>query len=784
MLGLRLRWALRDARARWVQVVGIALMIAIGTGMFAGLSSVTEWRRASNQASLDLTNMYDIRARLGGAGFLPQGALAAVAESVEGVEAVEERLIAQTQVEVQTNGETTFVPGRIVGVVMHDDGPRVNGVEVVTGRDIEEREFGEPVVLLERNFSIFYELPDSGEISIGGGVTARYVGQGTSPEYFMVVEQGSFVGQANLAAIFTSMETAQALSGRGGLVNDLVLTVEPGAALDDVEDALEAEMEVHHPDASLKLMRREDEQSYLSLTRDPEGDQKFYTVFAVVLFAGAAFAALNFSARMVETQRREIGTAMALGVSPWAIAVRPLLVGVQIAVLGVVFGIGMGLLVADAMGGVLESFIPLPIYVTPFQGGIFAWVSALGFFLPLMAVMWPVYRAIRVVPVDAIRTGHLAARGGGLAPAISRLPLPGGSLGRMPFRNLLRAPRRTLLTLLALTAVLAMLFCVIAMMDSFFATMERSDDELLGDVADRLVVQLDDYYAVDSPEVRAIVDGGELRAAEPGLAIFGSATGGGEAINLLIQFVDFHSDIWRPTADDGELAVGRAGIVLARKAARDLGVDVGDSVTLDHPVRTGEASFSFASTEMEVLAIHPHPLRFNAYIDIRQADAAKLEGFANVIAGAPARGKTVSDVKRSLFRAPGVASVQGIADASKATQEFLEQFMSIFQIIQAFVLGLALLIAFNTASINSDERSRDHATMFAYGVPVRRVLGPFWRPRGCCWGCWPPSWAPHSATGCSCGWSGCCSPTSRRTSGSSSPWTSPRWRPSWRRGYS
>ena len=107
------------------------------------------------------------------------------------------------------------------------------------------------------------------------------------------------------------------------------------------------------------------------------------------------------------------------------------------------------------MAGVLESFVPMPVFITPFQTGIFAGVAAIGFLLPILAVLWPVFRAVRVQPVDAIRTGHLAARGGGLAPAISRMPLPGSSLGRMPFRNLMRAPRRTLLTLLALTAVLA-----------------------------------------------------------------------------------------------------------------------------------------------------------------------------------------------------------------------------------------------------------------------------------------------------------------------------------------
>ncbi|MCY4529562.1 MAG: ABC transporter permease, partial [Chloroflexi bacterium] len=237
MLALRLRWALRDAKSRWVQVVGIAFMIAIGTGMFSGLSSVTQWRFASNDASLALTNMYDIRARPSGDGFLPQGSLAAIAEGIDGVEAVEERLITPTQVEVDTGGGSIFVRARVIGVDMSDGGPSVNGVELMTGRELEETEFGEPVVLIERNFGVFYELPDEGELRLGGDVAALYVGHAVSPEYFLIVEDGGFFGQANLAVIFTSIETAQELSGRQGQVNDLVLTVEPGTDLAAVETA-------------------------------------------------------------------------------------------------------------------------------------------------------------------------------------------------------------------------------------------------------------------------------------------------------------------------------------------------------------------------------------------------------------------------------------------------------------------------------------------------------------------------------------------------------------------
>ena len=64
-----------------------------------------------------------------------------------------------------------------------------------------------------------------------------------------------------------------------------------------------------------------------------------------------------------------------------------------------------------------------------------------------------------------------------------------------------------------------------------------------------------------------------------------------------------------------------------------------------------------------------------------------------------------------------------MSESTKAVQDAFEQVSSIYLIMEGFVLGLALLIAFDIANINSDERVRDHATMFAYGVSVLRALG-------------------------------------------------------------
>ena len=78
------------------------------------------------------------------------------------------------------------------------------------------------------------------------------------------------------------------------------------------------------------------------------------------------------------------------------------------------FGIGVGCLVGIPLRPVFIDLLPLPVWRTPFQAGTFAQAAVIGFVLPFAAVAWPVWRAMRVQPVEAIRVGHLAARGSGL----------------------------------------------------------------------------------------------------------------------------------------------------------------------------------------------------------------------------------------------------------------------------------------------------------------------------------------------------------------------------------
>jgi putative ABC transport system permease protein len=722
-----LRWALRDLRRRWPQVVVIALIISIGTGVYAALGSTATWRQESNDASFDLLAMYDLRVRAAEGADAATGEMLAVLDELPDpsiVVTAEERLVVPTQVDASAGGETILVPGRIVGMDVSDGGPHVNDVYVAGdgGRDLVAQDDGAPVALLERNFAAYYDLPPGGEVRVAGGRPVETVGIGLAPEYFLVMtEEGGFFAEAGFAALFTSLTTAQDLAGRPGRVNDLVLTLARGTDPDAAAAAVEEAFVASGGGLGVTVMQTEDEDAYRVLYDDIEGDQRLWNIIAGLILAGAAFGAFNLSSRMVESQRREIGIGMALGWSRRRLAVRPLLVGAQIALLGAIFGVAMGLLVMTALRPVYESFLPLPVWHTGFQPATFARGAALGFVLPLLATAWPVWRAVRVMPVDAIATAHRTSRSG-LAPLLRRLRWPVSAFRRMPLGNVLRAPRRTMLTALGIGAAVTTLVAIFGLLDSVAATLDRHDHEVLAGHPDRMLVALDGFVTEDGAEVEAVRAADSVGQVAPVLRSGAVLMAPGrDDVEVLLEAVDVDSVLWAPTAEDGALPADRPGIVVARKAADDLGLAAGDTVTLQH-IALEETGLALVRSRVEIAAVHPGAFRFNAYVDRSQLAAFGVPGAVNSLYVVPAPGHDVGDVTRELFGLPGVASVQPVAATSRLVQDSLEDFVGVFRVLQAFILFLAVLIAYNATSINADERARERATLFAFGLPLRRVV--------------------------------------------------------------
>lgn len=721
---LWLRWSWRDMRVHWVQVAAIALVIALGTGTFAGLGSTARWRRLSADASFALLGFRDLEVELSEGSFVPEGSLAAAVSAVEPglIVGAEERLKVPTQVDASTPQSTILVPGVLIGVPVEDGGPAIDRLEVVAGRALAREDEGRAVVLVERNFAEYYALPPAGTLSIAGGRELGYVGLASAPDYFIVMpEDGSgFMLHANFAALFTSLDSAQELGGAPGVVNRLLLRLGEGAEPGRAAEAVETAISRTFPGLGFEVIPREEQRAYAMVYQDIENDQQTFSIFALLIFVGAVAAAFNLTTRLVEAQRREIGIAMALGTPRRRIAMRPLLVGAQIALLGVALGVAVGWVISLAMRRVLEGFFPLPVWLTSFQGGTFAAAAAVGFVAPFAAVAYPVWRAVRVRPIEAIRPAHLTRR---IRMRWWRAPSrAGNTFRRLPVRNLVRAPRRTVLTALGIASAIAVLTTLLGMIDTFFHTIDAGEQAILVGSAERVIVDFDRMYPADAPEIAAVVGSPVAARAVASLAVPGRLGNGEDSFEVLVGLGDLERSPWVPDLIAGSRSGGE-GIVLSRKAAADLGVEPGDTVSLLHPRRTGEDSYSIAVAVVPVTGVHAAPYRFLAYMDASQAAMMGLAGQVNQVNAAPAPGRTVNELKRALFDFEAVSSVQPATVVANTFRDLLGRFIGLLRVVQGAVFLLALAIAFNSASLNLDERARDHATMFAFGVSRRRALG-------------------------------------------------------------
>jgi putative ABC transport system permease protein len=727
---LWLRWSWRDLRERWLQVIAIALIIALGTGVFAGLGGQKRWRIDSLDISYARLNMHDIRVSLADGSFISRDEMQAALADVDGISAAETRLIAPTLVNASQDGKTVMVSGRIVGMDVSDNGPQVDQIFVAegNGRTLQPNDAGQQVAVVEENFANYYDLRPGDSLRVSGDIPLEYVGTGLSPEYFLVVdENGLFMAEASLAILFMPLDAAQELTGRDGLVNDVALRLDEGADRETVRAALEDSFAVHFPNVGVTFDYPEDNLGRKQLYLDAEGDQEIWDLIAILFLIGAALGAFNLAGRIVAAQRRQIGIGMALGMPRRWLAFRPLLVGLQIAVLGTLFGLAIGPLLMVVFINVLKSAAPLPYYDFSFYMPAYVKATLFGVTLPLLATLLPVWRAVRVQPIDAIRTGNLISKGGGLNALMNILPLPGKSFTHMPFRNLLRSPWRSLLTVLGISMAVILMTAFAGFLDSFIATIDLMEDALLYEHSDRMIVNLDFFYTPTSDVVTSITslsnDEGQplVSQAETGLMLSGTLKGDGKEISTSLELHDMQHALWVPKLLEGRIATGEPGIILSEKAAEDLGVGVGDMVTLEHPLREGLLAFRLVETEVPVTGIHDNPVRALSYMDLSNAGMMGLDGVTNLLVLVPAEGVESNDIKAVLLSEPGMASVLQIGEITDAIDEVLQLFVQFLAIVEVVVLIMAFLIAFNSTSINVDERVREIATMFAFGLPLRTV---------------------------------------------------------------
>lgn len=699
MTGLTLRTLdrklLRDLWRLRGQITAVATVIASGIAVLVMSLSTLE---ALDETTRVYYERYRFAAVFGGLKRAPERLAERIAV-VPGVQTVQTRISRFAVLDV--DGFAEPVLGRLVSIPERGT-PLLNRLVLRRGRSVS---VGQPdEVVLGEPFAEAHSLgPGDHLYALMNGRKRRLevVGIALSPEFVYALGPGSLMpDDKRFGILWMGRDALAAAFDLTAAFNDVTLTLRRGASPQAVIERLDDLLE---PYGGVGAVARADQLSNWFIMNELDQLRTMSTVLPAIFLAVAAFLSHMVLARLIATERTEIGLLKAFGYGGLAIGWHYAKLVIAMASFGIALGWLLGAWLGRLNTQMYAELFRFPLLI--YRPGPTAFVT--GALVSMAAALAGTLRAVRqaaaLPPAEAMRPpSPVLYRRSRAARLLQWVDQP----TRILLRQIGRFPVRSALTTVAVATSVGLLIMAMQWTDSieylaesFFHNAQRQD----------VMVGLVEAESINAIQEFARLPG--VMASEP----------------MRIVSADFHvgprthrgaltgvmpDAFLQPIADAGGriIAVPPAGLVLGSKLAEKLGVNVGDTVWVEVlEGRRPEVRLPVVET-FETFIGMPAFMHLGAlnrllrerpsleYVSLLLDDREKASLFAEL--------KTLPEVSSVMVR-------QAAIDAFHATiGEHLMVFVSFFI---AFACALGFGIVYNSTRIALSERGRELATL--------RVLG-------------------------------------------------------------
>lgn len=697
MLALN-RKVLRDLWHLRGQVLAIGLVIASGVAVLVMSLSTLVAMQQTAEAYYDRYRLADVFAGLKRA---PQRVAVRI-EAIPGVQAVETRVVSYATIDIE--GFSEPVLGQFVSLPDRSD-PMLNKLVLRAGNWLQANRPDQ--IILNEPFAKAHKLgPGDTLVAILNGKrrTLTVVGIALSPEFIYSLGPGAlmaddkrfgivWMGRSSLAATF-DLKSA---------FNNISLELSRGTAPKPVIQQLDDILQRY---GGVGAIARADQQSNWFVMNEIDQMATISKILPTIFLIIAAFLTNMVLARLIATERSQIGLMKAFGYSNWEVGLHYAKIVIGIALVGIVIGAILGAWLGRVNTQMYANLFRFPILIYEVSVSAFVIAGAASLLAALAGSIVALQRVVRLPPAQAMQPPS--------PPAFRRNWLQNSRLGRwfdqptrIIMRNIMRWPGRAALTGLGIAASVSLLVLAFQWQDSldhlaqsYFFDAQRQ--HMMVGFSDpqgkRTVHDLRHLPGVLSVEPVRVV-GADFTAGRA--THRGGLTGSITAPTLQPIYDD---------ARESVVAVPSDGLVLGAHLAEKLNVGIGDTVW----VRLLEGRRP--ERPLVVTELFESYIAMPAYVHIDTLNRMLREPPSIIYASLLVDRKHEAILYRKLKDLPKVSAVmirQAAIDSFYNTIiEHLMVFITMFSTL-ACIMGFG--VAYNSARITLSERGRELATL--------RVLG-------------------------------------------------------------
>jgi len=569
-------------------------------------------------------------------------------------------------------------------------------------------------IVLGDGFYAAHELAADDEITLmfnGRAETLEVCGSGISPENIYMVKNLADLLPDYYAydAGFISYQGMGRMWGKENMANEFVLTLNPDANFEMVKDSIK---EVLEPYGCYRVYGRDEQFSVALLQMELDQVERMATAIPFIFLVVAAVILYITLYRLIEQQRTQAGTLMAMGFFRREILLHYLGFGIITGFLGGLLGSAGGVLLARPLADYFRVFFSLPPYNAPISWGYLASGTLIATCFCGLVGWGTAYRLAALMPSEALRPASPKAARSSLLEHIPGFINMFTVPGKMAIRSIARNRRRALLAIFGIACAYTI--------TAFFMSMNSLFNVFIFDYLDK--TQRHDitvYFSqpVAAADAQRAIKHPAIEYAEGMLEFPATLRGVHGQVDCSVQALVEGSQLFLLFDEQGrQVSPENEGIVLSVLMAGILGVGIGDMVELE--VVYPEKRLS----RLPVTGIVAQYMGSTAYMS--QAGAAKVSdyrgAYTSMLLKAPEEARQA--LVGALDKADNVALVENRLQRSAGLREY----MGLMTLVIAYMACMGIMIGFaviyTSSLISFEDLKREISTMMMLGLSTKQCL--------------------------------------------------------------